>query len=156
MSEPIGVMARIAADAAVRNNISVAQIRGGAKTGEIVLARWECYKEAYESGFSLPQIGRFFNRDHTTVLYGLRRMGVLHPGRMRPLVPFNRNPMPSLDATKTDQALRMWRNGLDTKDIADRLSVSEASVYNSLSNTRGVRHGHVAARERRDAEETVG
>ena len=33
-----------------------------------------CYLLAYERGFSLPQIGRAFGRDHTTVLYGIRRM----------------------------------------------------------------------------------
>ncbi|UOF80839.1 dnaA [Caudoviricetes sp.] len=31
------------------------------------------YHALREAGFSLPQIGAFFGRDHTTILHGLRR-----------------------------------------------------------------------------------
>jgi chromosomal replication initiator protein len=37
-------------------------------------ARQEAMRRAYATGkFSLPQIGKFFGRDHTTVLHGIRR-----------------------------------------------------------------------------------
>jgi len=37
------------------------------------LVRFEMYHALREAGFSLPQIGAFFGRDHTTILHGLRR-----------------------------------------------------------------------------------
>lgn len=39
----------------------------------LVAARHRAMKIARDAGYSLPQIGRALNRDHTTVLYGLRK-----------------------------------------------------------------------------------
>jgi len=38
----------------------------------IVSARQECMWVLNKAGMSLPMIGRFMNRDHTTVLHGVR------------------------------------------------------------------------------------
>lgn len=37
------------------------------------LVRFEMYHALREAGYSLPQIGAFFNRDHSTILHGLNR-----------------------------------------------------------------------------------
>lgn len=57
------------------HNVSFEQIIGRSKKKAINRARIECYAALKEMNWSLPDIGRFFdNRDHTTVLYGLRRL----------------------------------------------------------------------------------
>lgn len=40
---------------------------------DLVRARWVCYHVLQTHlGWSMPRIGKYFNRDHTTVLHGLR------------------------------------------------------------------------------------
>jgi transposase-like protein len=119
-------MAQIALDVASEFELTLPQLRGESRHGNIVLARWRCFERAYRAGYSLPQIGRFFNKDHTTVLYGLRRVGAFQPGR-------NKGPArPMLDDAYARQAVLLWKVGIDTCDIAKRLRVSEAAVANSL------------------------
>lgn len=43
------------------------------------------------------------------------------------------------------EARAMWRDGFDTKDIADALGVDEAEIYNGLAQGRGIEHAAVAA-----------
>jgi chromosomal replication initiation ATPase DnaA len=43
------------------------------RSREIVEARNEAFYHSQKLGKSLPQIGRFYARDHTTVLNGIRR-----------------------------------------------------------------------------------
>src|SRR5262245_36769316 len=68
--------------------------------------------------------------------------------------------LPSLSDRDTARAMRLWREGFGTLGIADQLGVSEASVYNSLSNARSQAHEErrlrLDAGENRDAEKAVG
>jgi chromosomal replication initiation ATPase DnaA len=41
------------------------------KFGKLCVARKDCYAYLREQGWSYPEIGGLFNRDHTTVLYAL-------------------------------------------------------------------------------------
>lgn len=50
---------------------TLASIRGKGRFRAQVAAREECYFFLRARGWSLPQIGRFFNRDHTAVMYVL-------------------------------------------------------------------------------------
>jgi chromosomal replication initiation ATPase DnaA len=66
-----GGMRRIAMAVAARHGVSLAQMRGPQR--RFARARQEAFALLRATGhFSLPQIGRWFNKDHTTVLFGAR------------------------------------------------------------------------------------
>lgn len=67
-----GLLHALVEDAAREAGVTVAQILGPQRA--LAPFRWRAMKRAHEAGFSLPQIGRAFNRDHTTVLHGLRKL----------------------------------------------------------------------------------
>ena len=72
-----GVARQIIAAVAKEHGVTVAEIVGHRRSTWIVAARWEAIKRvSLETGWSLPRIGRVFDRDHTSVLHALRRMGV--------------------------------------------------------------------------------
>ena len=47
---------------------------GPSRKSEICRARFIAMKRCYLAGYSLPEIGRYFNRHHTTVLHGIRKL----------------------------------------------------------------------------------
>jgi chromosomal replication initiation ATPase DnaA len=53
----------------------VAQMTGRCQNAIVTRARHAAMKEAYLEGFSSVQIGRAFGKDHTSVLYAIRKMG---------------------------------------------------------------------------------
>lgn len=61
-------------DVACRWCVSPAEIKGDARTRAASWARMEIYARIRrELGLSTTHIGRLMNRDHSTVVYGLRR-----------------------------------------------------------------------------------
>lgn len=56
------------------HGISVGELRGAGVTRKLSRTRWRIAKAARIAGFSLPTIGRALNKDHTSVLHGLRRL----------------------------------------------------------------------------------
>jgi chromosomal replication initiation ATPase DnaA len=58
---------------ATRHGVSLCALFGRSRAPYIVRARWECYtllrNEPYH--WSLVRIGQLFDRDHTTIMYGL-------------------------------------------------------------------------------------
>lgn len=57
---------------ATARNVTLKQLRGPIRTRPIVHYRQECMAMLRDkTDMSLPDIGRFFNRDHTTVLHAL-------------------------------------------------------------------------------------
>ena len=65
---------RILIETAAKHKISVKDIRSAIRNNKLVRARWECmYRLKTELNLSLPCIGRFMNRDHTTVLHAIRK-----------------------------------------------------------------------------------
>lgn len=61
--------------------ITEAQMRGSSKIGEICAARFEAWARTYAlGGISLTQIGRYYGRDHTTILSGIRRVRAVVKG----------------------------------------------------------------------------
>lgn len=67
-------MADIVAAVADKHDVTVADLKGPSRVKHIVAARFEAMARMYDLGiWSMPQIGRFFGRDHTTVLNGIRR-----------------------------------------------------------------------------------
>jgi chromosomal replication initiator protein len=51
---------------------AVEELTGRDRTDGIVKVRQHAMLLAHQAGYSMPQIGRAFNRDHTTVLEGIR------------------------------------------------------------------------------------
>jgi chromosomal replication initiator protein len=54
--------------------LSVEDIVGEKKSRRLVIARhYAMNRVYYETNLSLPEIGRLFGRDHTTIIYGVDR-----------------------------------------------------------------------------------
>lgn len=57
------------------HGVTVEMIKGRARyPRKLIEARFETYALLHRKGWSLPMIGRHLNRDHTTVLHGLRQV----------------------------------------------------------------------------------
>lgn len=71
-------MRLIVRQVAARHRMSVAEIMGVSRLAPIATARIEAYALIQASGrFSYPRIGEFFNRDHTTILHGVKKYRAL-------------------------------------------------------------------------------
>jgi chromosomal replication initiator protein len=67
-------MKEIAQEVCLKRGVSMEQLRGPRRTRDIAWPRQEAMWQMVEAGrWSLPQIGRFFHRDHTSILHGRRR-----------------------------------------------------------------------------------
>lgn len=66
-------MREIAGLVAAGHGLTIEDLRGRSRVRQIVLSRQEAMALIrINTSHSLPKIGRFFNRDHTTVLHGIR------------------------------------------------------------------------------------
>lgn len=66
-------MSEIAALVAERCNLTVTDLRGPSRRRAVVWPRQEAMALMRRvAGRSYPQIGQFFNRDHTTAIHGVR------------------------------------------------------------------------------------
>ena len=66
-------MVAVLGQVAAKHGVTPADIRGPSCVREIARARQEAMHELYALGWlSTPQVGRFLNRDHSTVVYGLK------------------------------------------------------------------------------------
>lgn len=65
-------MSEIAARVALIHDLTVVELRSPVRTINISHPRQEAMLIMHEAGYSMPRIGRFFRRDHTTVLHGIR------------------------------------------------------------------------------------
>jgi chromosomal replication initiation ATPase DnaA len=68
----------IIAEVALAHRVTVEDILGPGRSAPLVEARHKAIIEVAvrRPAFSLPQIGRCFNRDHTTILHVLRKHGI--------------------------------------------------------------------------------
>lgn len=70
---------RILEEEAARAKTTIDQIKGHSRKSHIVAARWAVMRRLRNDlGMTLSQVGRVVNRDHTSVLYALERMGARH------------------------------------------------------------------------------
>lgn len=66
-------MKEIARDVAAEHGVTVDQMMAVSRKRPIAQIRQEAMAQIYATGrYSLTQVGRFFNRDHTTVLHACR------------------------------------------------------------------------------------
>jgi chromosomal replication initiation ATPase DnaA len=64
--------------ASMREGVTVEQLRGAQRDRRTARARWAVMMVLRDAGMSTPQIGRTLgDRDHTTVLHGLREGAAL-------------------------------------------------------------------------------
>jgi chromosomal replication initiator protein len=76
-------MADYALPVAQRHGFTIAQLRTHDRTRTISRARHEAMATVYATGFwSLPQVGRFFRRDHTTVLHAVQKIAQIAHARV--------------------------------------------------------------------------
>ena len=69
---PLGRTRDLIAPVLQRHMLTWRQVISKDRKQAIVSARQECMWVLNKAGMSLPMIGRFMNRDHTTVLHGVR------------------------------------------------------------------------------------
>jgi chromosomal replication initiation ATPase DnaA len=69
-----GGMALILQDVSRATHIPIKVLLGDCRLKKTVRARWEIYQRAKQAGYSLAEIGRRMNKDHTTVMHGLKRL----------------------------------------------------------------------------------
>jgi chromosomal replication initiation ATPase DnaA len=55
-----------------KNIIDFDSIKKKARTTDVVRKRNKFIRDAFENGYSLSEIGRFLNRDHTTILHAIK------------------------------------------------------------------------------------
>lgn len=66
-------MRQVIADVAEKHGVTVAQLQGSSRERSLSYARQEAMYEARRiTQKSLPLIGQYLNRDHTTILHGVR------------------------------------------------------------------------------------
>lgn len=65
----------IIARVAKLHDVEPDEITGPSRAPELCEARRSVMLELKAKGWSTPRIGRLLNRDHSTVVYGLRRAG---------------------------------------------------------------------------------
>ncbi len=69
------LMEAICLNVADRHRISLCEIRGSSRRAELVAARHEAmWRMKRELRLSSTQIGRYFNRDHTSVLHAVWKL----------------------------------------------------------------------------------
>lgn len=55
------------------HNVTVDDMMGNGRTSKFVEARQEAFYALHKRGLSYSEIGRIMNRDHSTVMYGVRK-----------------------------------------------------------------------------------
>lgn len=70
---PVGPR-RMVQIAASNYGVSVDEIKGPRRTKHLAEIRWRIAAAARAAGYNHTQIGRALNRDHTTVIHGLKRL----------------------------------------------------------------------------------
>jgi len=74
LPETMPLWRRIVIEVARKHGLTFVQLAGQQRFRKIVAARHECFWRLHnETTMSLPAIGRRLNRDHTTVLHGIKQ-----------------------------------------------------------------------------------
>jgi hypothetical protein len=73
-STPRHIARAIVAEVCLKHNTHPDEVMSDRRKGTIIPARYELfYRLCKETTWSLPRIGAFVRRDHTTVMYGYRK-----------------------------------------------------------------------------------
>ncbi len=119
--------------AALRHGISVREIMSPSRGRPVVAARYEAMALVYQhSQLSLPQVGRLFKRDHTTVLHALRKVGAtgkLVEAKEIPDLPLEPAPRRPKQPTWLQKAVkRAYANNVPPSALAEEYGCNVKSV----------------------------
>lgn len=67
---------RIALNVTKWHGVGIKDLRGPSRIPHIVAARHDWWSRLYESGLSYSEIARRCNRDHTSIMHGVRKHGI--------------------------------------------------------------------------------
>lgn len=70
--QKIGILAQSEA-VCLNNCTTLDEVSGNSRKKNVCRARHKIWRMIHDEGFSLMGIGRMFCRDHTTIMYGLKR-----------------------------------------------------------------------------------
>lgn len=123
-------MQRIARQTAIVYGVSLRRMQSEERTHAVAEARQIAFYVIWRrTGSSLPEIGRFFNRDHTTVLHGVKKIS--------DLVATRREIAAIVDALMEDMTLAAPL--LDLKDFdrreRERMARKIEGLINELTRT---------------------
>ena len=62
----------LVAQACAEAGVSLEDVMGSCRLSKVCRVRQKMFSIFRDEGMTLPEIGRFFGRDHTTVLYGIK------------------------------------------------------------------------------------
>lgn len=63
----------LVANVARLHGFTAADLMGPSRARPLCIARWRAMRQLRDRGRSYASIGRLFNRDHSTVMHGLRQ-----------------------------------------------------------------------------------
>lgn len=72
--KPDAGLYQILRDASQATGLEADVIKGARRTARVARARQYCMWQAFQDGYSIPQICEFFSRDYTTVKHGIGRI----------------------------------------------------------------------------------
>ncbi len=131
----------IIAEEAARCGLTAEDLAADTRLRDCVAARdMAIYRVRKETGLSLPKIGAFFNRDHTTVLHALRKVDARGGARLPP-VPLKARPEPKPKMAPTfdhAEAMAMLGEGRTLEEVGQHFGVSRQRVR-QIAKRHGVR-----------------
>lgn len=122
--------------AALRNGTDTASVMGDARTTDGGQAKHDAMALVYQhTQSSLPATGRLFSRDHSIVLYAMRKLG--RAGKLVEQMPTaaaaarpKRRPKKTTKSIEAQAMIRRgYEEGLTGLEIAERTGLSVSSVY---------------------------
>lgn len=81
---PMASMQSVIMKVSRAHDVAPLLVAGESRSREVVAARNEVFSILNRNGISLERIGRAFGKDHTTVLYGIRRHHGEQPNEIKP------------------------------------------------------------------------
>lgn len=105
------------------------------KTGRPRKYTLESLAEVYSSGVSVAETGRLLGLHHTTVLYGLKQLGIERRKRSTVITDARRERSQQLQGERAARAIRngevcaLYSKGLSVEEIAKRLGITTMVIY---------------------------
>lgn len=113
----MSTLREIAEAVAKETGVSVDDLLSRSQKRVIARARWHIFGRLAASGWTTAQIGRHWGYDHTSVWYGLHKIGV----RVRRCPPVMPNLTDADDARRAEVIRQYWAaRGVDVKLRVDR------------------------------------
>lgn len=143
MLTPNQKVARIILETAMHHQVKFAAMRGERRDQHTSRARMEAmWRIRTELRFSLPHIGRIFNRDHTTVIHAVRKVeeaiaesGQWVTGNKKPIY----GPFDPFDRAQVDSVAKPVRR-IPLPDIPVVAKARrQAAIINSFWASRGIK-----------------